>query len=71
MLKFECVKNGIENEFGKKLVGELLTLVDMSGLDLNAKKAFKDMIRQTIYRNCGSTLELLSQIEKKEELQNE
>ena len=64
MLQYDCIENIFKNEFTTKIIGEALTIIDASGLDREAKKAFKDLFRQCVYRHSGRVLSMLKVLDK-------
>ena len=55
-LKLACVQAVITDQLGKKLLGEVLTLLDASVSDIESRKAVKSLVSQAFYRSSNRIL---------------
>lgn len=64
MARTECEKSVIEEEISRILLGEVLTLIDVTGLENKAKEALKSLVKQCFARRVNACLSSLLNLDR-------
>ena len=67
MVKLGCISAVLSDNINKKLIGEVLTIVDATACDVQSKKAIKSLISQSFSRISNKVMSDLVNLQEKEE----